>query len=190
MKTVNILGRTVGLQSVRGSVIDTSVSQKTHVTGGGSMYGRHGSMSISSHTTSETKLFLDTPHGERSIVIPGDYEIRRGHDLTVVLAELSGRSVPAGIQNHSLGQREWRPGSSVAVDLGIPMKHDRWAGVWRYLTWSIVGAWVVGVYSQEAGGAVLGLALATAGFFIWNWWREKRRTAAADEALRRYFQMQ
>lgn len=175
----------MSIEFLKGTVLDCSVSHKTHISGGGSLhYGRGAPVAnVTSQVVSETKLFLETASGERSFTLIGEFDLRRGHDISVVLASRGQRNLAFGILNHSLGRKRHRVGSAVAEDLGIAVAYPKWRDA-LHVGVAMIGAAPIGwTLADDGSGGVLAMLLAFAAYVSWNALRTRRRNRQADAAL-------
>lgn len=183
MKALTLLGQTFAMSEVRGTVLDTTTSHTTQVSGGGGSYRGTGMMSINSSTSSETKIYLDVGGREQAVVVPGDYELRKGHDVTVVVGSGKNGPAPLAVINHSLDRVQWRAGDLVATALGVPPDYGRkWAAAGRMLIYFFIGIFFGSVLGGP--GMVLGICVGALVFWSGVWRRRKKAQLAVDAYFR------
>lgn len=186
-KDLWLLGQRVEVLELRGTVLDASTSHKTEISGGGSMIRGQGSISVSSHTISQTKIFLEIDGRERSFTAPGDYELRKGHEISLMLLRHAGREVTAGLFNHSVSKSEWQSGAALAGALGIDVTYGKLAWVWRYLMVVIVSLFVGWTFGGKPSSAAMTMFASLPLFFGYVWWRKRTRTSSANAAIDQLF---
>lgn len=185
MKSIDLLGHAVSIEFCKGTVLDCGISHKTHVSGGGSLhYGRGAPVSkVTSQVVSETKVFLDTATGERSFTLVGEFDIRQGHEITVVLARRGKHHLAFAIINHALNRKRHRVGSAVAEELGIPLAFPKWRDALQNALVMIAAAALGWTLAGDGSGGFLAMVVAAASYAVWNALRTRRRIRQADMTL-------
>ncbi|MES2684473.1 MAG: hypothetical protein V4650_13220 [Pseudomonadota bacterium] len=123
-KTLQLLGKSIPLTETRGVVLDVQISKETKVTGGGGSGTIHNGTGyiqnnrISSFTTTTTKLYLKAGTREVAFSLPGEFELRSGHDVTVI----EGQGSYFALLNHSLDKKYWGQGAGFASRAGLATK--------------------------------------------------------------------
>lgn len=193
-KTLSLIGQTVALSEVRGIVEEMQISKETVVSGGGGggfVYkgsGGMGSLSISSRTISSTKFYLQIDGREQVFEVPGEFEARKGHEVTIAFARYQGRESYAYFLNHSIGRKSCRSGDVLADQLGILQIGDpsigRMLGVITALSVMAGLLW-----KMEAAIAVffmLLFAVGLLGFPIYRLMSRKKRLRQADREFKAF----
>jgi hypothetical protein len=141
MKQFTLLNKQIAVSEIHGEVMESSVSKELKVSGGGGFVGHQGGHvgSVTSTTLTSTKLFIKDGENERAVTVPGEWDIRKGHDIIYLEAACDGKATFLGFKNNSMKRAEWRKGETIANRLGVINPSPAWLWI---LSIILISVWV------------------------------------------------